>query len=259
MTEFINGVLKDIYDARDHIATSVYRNFGIVQGGYPTTLDLRSDLPSVRSQGSRGTCAAFAASCLKEWQEKTDSGYTGYMSPEFIYFYRSNKPNHGMYSRDVMSILLNKGCCSEGELPYDEKNVDGPTEISATFVENAQNYRIKEYARVLTIEDLKTSLYQNGPCYISFPVYNQRPEFWRQANGENSSGGHAVTVVGYDNNGFIIRNSWGTSFGDKGYVIYSYGDFGAHWDIWTVIDIRGSPKLPPQPENKKLCPGCIML
>ena len=258
MSFFVSGVLKDLHDARDHIASTVYRTLGVVQGGYPETLDLRPNLPAIRSQGSRGTCAAFASSCLKEWQEKTDSGYTGYMSPEFIYFYRSNKPNDGMYSRDVMSILLNNGCCSEGELPYDSSNAAGPTEIPTTVVESAKNYRIKEYARVLTIEDLKTSLYQNGPCYIAFPVYNYSSEFWKQGSGDNYIGGHAVAVVGYDANGFIIRNSWGTNFGDKGYCNYKYEDFGVHWDIWTVIDIRGSPKPPPQPEDKK-CQCCVIV
>lgn len=256
MTEFICGVLKDLFDGRDHIAGTVYKNLGIEAGGYPDTLDMRPNLPSIRTQGSRGTCAAFASSCIKEWQEKTDSGYSGYMSPEFIYFYRSNKPGDGMYSRDVMSILLNNGCCSESELPYDPNNSIGPAEIPANVIESAKNFRIKEYARVLTIDDLKTSLYQNGPCYISFPVYNYGPSFWKQGSGENYIGGHAVTVVGYDNNGFIIRNSWGTNFANQGYTTYPYSDFGAHWDIWTTIDIRGSPK--PAPTDCQCCKCNIM-
>lgn len=253
--EIVAGVLKDLYDPRDHLSSVVNINRGIVRGTYPPTLDLRPNLPSVRNQGSRGTCAAFAGATIKEWQERTDSGYEGNMSPEFIYFYRSNKPNQGMYSRDVMSILLNKGCCSESELSYSSFISDEPTEIPTAVVESAKNFRIKEYARVLTVDDLKVSLYQNGPCYISFPVYDSLPEFWRQKNGENCRGGHAVTVVGYDSKGFIIRNSWGIMFGDGGYVTYPYNEFGVHWDIWTAIDSRGSPKPPYQ----KKCPCCVIV
>jgi hypothetical protein len=245
--EFVSGVLRDVEDPRDHIASSIFASSGIVKGDYPETLDMRRHLPKVRNQYSRGTCAAFASSTIKEWHEMKDTGYNGYMSPEFIYFHRRNKPGHGMYSRDVMDILHNKGCCSEGELPYERTNVDGPVEIPPIVTESAKQFRVVEYARVMTIDDLKMSLYQNGPCYISFPVYSTRPQFWRQQNNENSSGGHAVTVVGYDNDGFLIRNSWGSLFGKSGYVYYPYAEFGAHWDIWTVMDEKGSPKPPPRP------------
>jgi hypothetical protein len=41
-------------------------------------------------------------------------------------------------------------------------------------------------------------------------------------------GGHAVTIVGYNQDGFIIKNSWGTGWGDKGYAVISY-DYHALW------------------------------
>jgi len=252
--QFVPGVLKDVEDPRDHLYATVCVDKDIVKGTYPVSLDLRSNLTSIRNQGVRGTCAAFAATAIKEWQEKTDSGYAGQMSPEFIYFFRSNKPNSGMYSRDVMSILLNRGCCTEAELSYSQLDLDGPDKVSDTVIESAKRFCIKEYARVSTIDDLKMALYQNGPCYISFPVYDNSPEFWRQKKGEKSQGGHAVTVVGYDSKGFILRNSWGILFGKKGYVTYPYNEFGVHWDIWTTIDARGSPK----PPYKKTCQGCLV-
>jgi hypothetical protein len=60
-------------------------------------------------------------------------------------------------------------------------------------------------------------------------------------NTENDKfmGGHAMTVVGYDddNKYFIIRNSWGENWGDKGYCYYKYEDWGAHWECWTTIDM----------------------
>lgn len=253
--KFIPGVLPSEDDPRDYIAESIYRESKTL-GNYPKTLDLTNDLPEVRNQGSRGTCAAFTASTIKEWQEKTDSGFTGKMSPEFVYFHRMNKPNSGMYSRDVMKILVERGCCAEHELTYRSSDSRAPESIPNKILESAKNNRSEVYARVNTIEGLKTALYQSGPCYISFTVYDVRPEFWRKKSPESKAvGGHAVTVVGYNDKGFILRNSWGKRFGDGGYVIYPYEDFGSHREIWSIVDIRGSPKPPPAP--KKEC--CVLM
>jgi hypothetical protein len=290
--EEYTGALKDPEDERDYSAGAIYEAMGVARNAYPSILDLRVRLPKVKNQGSRGTCAAHAATALKEWQENTDSGYTGRFSPEFVYFYRENKPNSGMFSRDVMKILATRGCCTESDLPYSETDDGAPAEVPSDVEQRASQYVISEYARVNTIEELKTALYQNGPCYIAFPTYKTRPEFWRRKTPDEARvGGHAVAVVGYTESGFILRNSWGKSWngltrnqevvgvfpkgksatitregngltrnqevvgvfplgksatiGD-GHVLYPYSDFGAHWDIWTAIDSRGSPKPPPE-------------
>lgn len=245
--EFIGEVLKDPEDERDYSAGAIYQSQGVARGQYPPELDLRDKLPGVKSQGHRGTCAAHAATAVKEYQERMDTGYKGKFSPEFVYFYRANKPGSGMYSRDVMQILATQGCCPEDNFPYG--TVDA-TSVPQEAINVALEYRIKEYARVNTVEELKTALYQNGVCYISFPVYDVRPEFWRKSTPDISrGGGHALAVVGYNSKGFIIRNSWGKSWNKDGHVIYPYEDFGAHWDIWTAIDMEGSPK-PYEPESK---------
>ena len=114
---------------------------------------------------------------------------------------------------------------------------------------SAKKYKIKTYARVDTISGLKTALYQSGPCYIAFPVYDNRPEFWRKNDPDaERQGGHAVCVVGYNKTGFIIRNSWGKNWNGDGHVIYPYDEFGAHWSCYAVVDNLGSPK----PGYKKL-------
>ncbi len=249
--EVIEGVVSEIFDfsrlianimpsppdPRDWIAEHHYLALDVEKP--PPTLDLRSNMPRIRNQGSRSTCAAFSATGIKEYQERLDCGYKRHMSPEYIYFYRSNKPKDGMFSRDLMSILLKRGCCTEQTFPYNKFNDAGSVPTKAA--EEAIHYKIKGYAKVTTADGLKTALFNDGPCLVAFPVYDNMPEFWKGKPGQQRVGGHAVICVGYDKTGFIIRNSWGPIWNGDGCVIYKYGDFGAHWEIYTTFDVKGSP------------------
>ena len=218
---------KSPIDERDWIA----ENFYSASYTAPETFTLVPDLPPVRDQGPYGTCAAQVASCMKEWQEKQDVDYSDYMSPQFIYNNRSNPAEEGMYPRDVMSILKNKGICSEASYPYKSMDV-----ITDSIYEEASKYVISSYAAVTTIEGLKQALVASGPCFIGFPVYNTGVRFWHADAGDVYLGGHAVTVVGYTDTGFILRNSWGADWGDDGYTIFPYADWGSQWEVWTTID-----------------------
>lgn len=205
----------------------------------PGTLDLRKHLKLPRDQSNQGTSAAQVAAAMMEWYENKFHDFSDYMSPQFIYNNRTNQMTVGMHGRDVMNILKNAGICPESSYPYEK--VEMKTEINKKFYYEAKNNRIQGYARVNTIESLKRALFTNGPCYISFPVYNHTTRLWKQQKncfkiGEKRLGGHAMTVVGYTKKGFILRNSWGMFWDMQGYTVYPYTDWGCHYEIWTMID-----------------------
>tara|TARA_B100001063_G_scaffold246858_1_gene288114 strand:- start:5144 stop:6031 length:888 start_codon:yes stop_codon:yes gene_type:complete len=208
---------------------------------YPDNLDLRKDLMPVRNQGSQGTCYAQSAACMKEWQEKKEKNINEYFSPQFFYNLRSNKYDNdanndeGMYGRDVMKLLKQYGICLEKTYPYGK--IQHKDSIEEHIYNLAKQNIIKSYARIQNINDLKMSLFLNGPALVGFPVYNYGNQMWKKTNkDETFKGGHAMTIVGYNDDGFIIRNSWGENWGDEGYTIYYYNDWGAHWEIWSCVD-----------------------
>ena len=96
-------------------------------------------------------------------------------------------------------------------------------------------YKIKEYSMVGSIEALKAAIVMNGPCIGGLPVYDSSiDEFWLEGN--NLEGGHAVAIIGYDKEGFIIRNSWGSMYGYDGYYHLKYEDFNnSFYEIWTIV------------------------
>lgn len=221
----------------------VYKNSGNEE--LPNTLDYRNELLGVRNQGSQGTCYAQSAATMKEWQEKHDYGLNEYFSPQFFYnnrdYWNNNikegedkNEDYGMTGRNVMKILMNVGICKESDYPYGK--IQKADEIDESIKIKAKKHCIKKYARIYDIENLKASLYYNGPCLIAFPVYNYGPEMWKPKNNETISGGHAMTVVGYTKDSFIIRNSWGWYWNYGGYCYYKFSDWGCHWELWTTLD-----------------------
>jgi hypothetical protein len=189
-----------------------------------------------RNQKSRGTCAAFAAASIKEIHEYAnnhDNILSGYMSPEFIYYHRPNKPARGMFGRDVFKILCTIGTVPESEYPYRRDELASLP--SNELYDIAACYRIADYARVQTIAGLKKALLEIGPCFILLPVKDRtRAEFWT-GPGEAEEG-HALAVVGYDESGFVLRNSWGPRWNGDGHVVFGYDDWAVKWECWVAID-----------------------
>lgn len=235
------------FDEQDFIVEGILNP----QFDFPETLDYRTELPPAWDQGMEGACSAFAAAGMKQWQEFKDYGLLDELSKSFVYNLRSNKPSPGMFPRDTMSILQKYGIPRNSIF---KKEWDNINKIPKSVIEEAYNHRIVGYARVSTIDGLKKSLYKNGPCYGAFPVYKTDTQFWKPSFGKTTIiGGHAVCIVGYNEKGFIIRNSWGASWGDNGHTYYSYEDWGSHMEIWSTIDDTTShPVLLPKARKNRL-------
>ena len=277
-SNIILNVKQSPEDDRDFIYNSSSLEIKLI-------LDFRSDLQSVRNQGTQGTCYAQSAACMKEWQEKRDYSLDEYLSPQFFYnnrdnLYDENQNNdEGMFGRNVMKLLKEIGICKENEYPYGL--IQHRNEIDEGLYVKAYKNKISAYARINTLDNLKESLNKNGPCLITFPVYNYTRQLWKQNENDTFIGGHAMTVVGYLEDCFIIRNSWGPYWGDAGYCYYYFNDWNAHWEVWTTVDhIESVPEPDPDPVSdlesdndlsdveiisdddnhyhKKDCPKCII-
>jgi hypothetical protein len=219
---------------------SAQRNFYVAQ--MPESYDMRQNSQPSRDQGDRETCAAHAAAAIKEIQENRDSGFKEQMSTEFIYHHRVNKPSPGMYGRDVFKILAQIGSVPERLYPgLAVEPAAEPAPPSQAAYQLAANYKIATFARITTIDGLKKALLEMGPCYLQLPLFAGRPCFWRAKKGEQSSCGHAVAVVGYDRNGFILKNSWGPHWNGDGCVTFPYSDWSIHWECWASIDEKSKP------------------
>lgn len=216
----------------------------------PGAVDWTPRLQHVRDQGDEGACAAFAGAALKEVHECMDTGQARpiALSPRFVYSLRANRPQEGMHLRDLMRILRDAGICLEDACPYRPGAPLEPDALGDAARAQAAGYRVRAYAQVLTLEDAKRALAEQGPLVAALPVFNFGPAFWRPETPEQPLlGGHAVAVVGYSDTrrAFRLRNSWGRGWNRSGHTHFPYADWGLQWELWTAVDERGSPPPPP--------------
>jgi C1A family cysteine protease len=229
------NTVKSPEDLRDFIAENLLPDTNI---SLPDTYDLRPQLVAVKDQGQTGTCSAQTASCMKEWQERKESGFTDAMSAFFIYNNKDSLKTPGISPRETMRILLKVG--SVPESVYSKKVVEEKSKIPASVYDVAKKYVIKNYSRVFNVDGLKKAIYLNGPSYISFPVYNSSSKQWIKNGSETLRGYHAMCAVGWTSNSFIIRNSWGNDWADGGYTYFPFSEWGKHSECWTATDEKSN-------------------
>lgn len=98
-----------------------------------------------------------------------------------------------------------------------------------------------------SVELLKFVLYRFGPIASGFDVYadfldkyDGKSLYSRDGGTGNPLGGHAVRIVGWDLEGWIIANSWGTDWGDHGYFRMKYGTCNLERNVVvTAPDVPG--------------------
>lgn len=163
----------------------------------------------VKDQGNLATCVPHSLSTVMETQMLTGEQ----VDILDIYNRRPDKTVDGMNIRDVFKIVKKDG--------YIDKNTGDRKYIN----------ELTKYFRLRNEFQIKWSLVANGPCIMAFYVRSFEPEFWK--GGENQ-GGHAVTCVGYDEEGFIIQNSWGPSWGYSGYCKLPYSDLKYLVEAWGI-------------------------
>lgn len=173
----------------------------------PLTYNYVPVMPPVTDQGSSSKCVCHALTAYLDWNKNQFEGDNngGQFDIDALYDIRSDKKSEGIQIKEALSFLRHKGL---------------------------NGAKIKEYALVGSEIALQQALVMNGPCPLALPVKSDGDKFWK---GNSLYGGHCVLAVGYNKDGFILRNSWGKNWGSNGYVILPYKDFGDILEIWTII------------------------
>lgn len=242
---------KDKIDPLD-----IYHNFSYHKAQNSIKLvDLRPFCPPIYDQGELGSCTANAIAAAYQFDEMKEKEKNIFIPSRLFIYYGEREmegtinEDSGAQIRDGITFINKVGVCPESIWPYNiSKFATKPPQICYT---TCKNHKCSSYKRIVqNLSQLKQCLINGYPFVFGISVYEsfesqqvtQTGNVPMPRSDEQLLGGHAVMCVGFDDDKhvFIVRNSWGPNWGDKGYFYLPYNyvtNSNLSSDFWTILSV----------------------
>lgn len=256
------GWKRDLKDPRDFLnKVSRHPNRTVT---LPVSVDNSPYCSPIEDQGAVGSCTANSVAAILEYNDLRFGTKEGHTDVSRLFTYYATRiidntvsEDAGAYIRSAVKSVAKYGACPEKLWPYVENqwNVMPMTPCW----EAASRRTISEYTRINDgqLEGFKLVLSQNKLIVFGFEVYDELMSHETKSTGKlrmpsggsQCQGGHAVVLVGYDDEmlnldgskgAFKVRNSWGVEWGQKGYFWMPYAYVSnprLSSDFWTIQSI----------------------
>ena len=240
------GWMPDVPDHRD----LVYAAARITT--LPPSVDLRPGCPPVYDQGQLGSCTANAIAAAIQFEQIRQKEPKPFAPSRLFIYYNERVMEHtvgqdaGAQIRDGMKSVNHIGACPETDWPYVITKFARKPPTRA--FKDARLGKALSYQRVVqTLDQMKGCLASGLPIVLGISVYESFESQQVARSGivpmppisEKLLGGHAILAVGYNDaeQRFVMRNSWGTSWGMQGYFTIPYAyltDSNLCDDLWMI-------------------------
>jgi C1A family cysteine protease len=242
------GWIPDAPDYRDHMFSAQ----PAIVGDLPISIDLRQQFPSLPySQLQMSSCTANAIAGAIQFDQAKQGLPIVMPSRLFIYYNEREMENSvdsdcGAMIRDGIKSVATQGYCSEDMWPYDTSKFRmKPTPDCYDY---GSGHIALQYMRLnQSLLEMRACLAAGYPFIFGFTVYDsfEGSEVAKTGilemprSGENVQGGHAVLACGFNDDWqrFIVRNSWGTDWGQGGFFTIPYSYLSEPYlssDFWTL-------------------------
>jgi len=246
------GWIPDLPDHRDLVLP---RASHALTAALPTHKDLSPYGPAIWDQGDLGSCTANAIARALQFDQIKQGEKSFLPSRLFIYYNErvvegTVRSDAGAQIRDGIKSVAKLGACPEWMWPYDvAKFAVKPS--ARCYASAPQGAAIRYQTVAQDVGQMRAVLAGNNVIVVGFTVYESFESDRVASTGivampaphEAVVGGHAVTVVGYDDatRRFKCANSWGTSWGQQGYFTIPYEyltDPNLADDFWVVQQVK---------------------
>lgn len=238
---FKKNAQPDVPDARDWIYQPALSQL-------QTELLPPQDL-KILNQHSEGACTGFSLAAVINRLNQL-AGQDKKVSARMLYEMARRHDEwpgeqyDGSSLRGAIHGWKNMGVCKEDEWPF---RVGKKGYLTMNRAREARKNTIGAYYRLRpVITDFHAALNEVGIIAVSAQVHKgwDDPKAARIKFYKRNDGGHAFAIVGYDEDGFIIQNSWGTRWGDNGTALWLYEDWIKNvMDAWVFRLALPSPQI----------------
>ncbi|MCO6418226.1 C1 family peptidase [Siccirubricoccus sp. KC 17139] len=222
-------------------------------------------VPMILDQGQDGACTGFALAAVVNYHlaQRLPQGARDPrlpVSPRMLYEMARRydewpgEEYEGSSARGAMLGWVRHGVCPEAHWPA---NRHGPEHLTPKIGEKARGAPGGAFYRVMhrEVRDMHAALAEVGILFCTVMVHEgwfaPGPETRTVAyehggrrrsrrlpviqRKDRARSGHAVAIVGYTRDGFIIQNSWGPGWGRDGFALLPYEDYLLHaTDVWVA-------------------------
>ena len=203
----------------------------------------------ILDQGTEGACTGFGLAAvvnLLHQQQKRDVKVSTRMLYEMAKHYDEweGEAYEGSSCRGAIKGWYHMGVCSETLWPPESKE----TTLTIARAKDARAHTIGAYYRIQkNVVDMHAALNETGAVYASASVHTgwmSPRESGHIPYLKKKLGGHAFAIVGYNDEGFFVQNSWGEKWGKNGIGLWSYEDWMDNVnDAWVVQIALSTPSI----------------
>ncbi len=253
-----DGCIPDLPDFRDWIYKPNIETF------VPPIVDLRNLSSVIEDQGSIGSCTANAiVGAIEMLINKLGKPYED-LSRLFIYYntrtlqgtLSNGDITYGTSIREAIKTCVDIGVCTEEIWPY--ANMLWNILPSVNAYTDALRHRVTNYYSIMNHEHIRYAVAEGYGVVFGIQIYDSfqnTPSSGIVPENDIALSGHAMVIVGYNDQEqkYIVRNSWGTDWGNNGYCFMDYNYVNSEgYNFWIIKQYHGILAEDPEPDPDEI-------